>query len=742
MSSHNKFARKRIAALVALAFVPAHAWAEDAAVAPQAQQEVEALPEVNVKGSSDVQAIDGYKAERASSPKFTAPLIDTPKTVTVITEEVIKDTGALTFQDALRTSPGITFGAAEGGGAFGDRPFIRGFDTQSSTYVDGIRDIGSQTREIFAAESIEVLKGPSGAFDGRGSAGGSINIVSKLPKAESFNNASLGIGTDSFMRGTFDTNVAVNEDVAFRIVGMAHDADAPGRDVVESKRHGLMPSITLGMNSPTSLTLSWYHLKTNDIPDWGTPFFTNNNGTAATGDDFIDGRPISVDRDNFYGIKGRDFRDTQSDIGTMQFRHEFSEDVVLRNTTRLAKVSNDYVMTRPTVSVANLAAGEVTRSTRGRNAETETFVNVTDLSFPFHTGSIKHNMTAGIEYSHEETDTRNYVVVNGPNADLDNPNPNETSPDALRNPFKVNARVINKAAFVFDSMELTEKWLLNLGLRYDNYETTQASTDPAIDRFGNDSDFMNYQAGIVYKLMPNASIYASYGTSSSPVGLAVGAGNQQSGNNLGVGTEDLDPERSKSFEIGTKWDVFNNLSLTGAVFHTRKTDARIPTAVADEFINAGELEVKGFEFGAAGKITNKWQVFGGYIFMDSEQKDGADIPGDASDFGVAVNDGKEMPTIARHSATLWTTYDVLPNFRIGGGAFYSDKVYANPGNTAYLPSYVRFDAMAAYKINDNLSLQLNAQNLTDKKHYIASYTSHGALLGAGRFTFLSLNLDY
>lgn len=730
----KKFARKRIAALVALTVMPVHSWAEDAATTPQARQEAEALPEVNVKSSTISEAVDGYKAEKASSAKFTAPLIDTPKSVTVITEDVIRDTGSLSFQDALRTSPGITFGAAEGGGAWGDRPFIRGFDTQSSTYVDGIRDVGSQVREIFAAERIEILKGPSGAFDGRGSAGGSINIVSKLPKAEASNSASLSLGTDSFMRGTFDTNVVVNEDVAFRLVGMAHDADTPGRDVVESKRHGLMPSITIGMNSPTTATLSWYHLKTNDIPDWGTPFF--NDGTA------IVGRPISVDRDNFYGIEGRDFRDTQSDIGTAQIRHEFSEDVVLRNTTRIAKVSNDYVQTRPTVSVADLAASRVTRGTRGRDAETETFANVTDLSFGFNTGFIKHNMNTGIEYSHEETDTRNYLVVSGPAADLYNPDPDEVSADPQRNPFKVNARVINKAAFVFDSMELSKQWILNLGLRYDNYQSTQESTDPTVDRFGNDSDFVNYQAGIVYKLQPNASIYASYGTASSPVGLSTAAGNQQSGANLAAGTEDLDPERSKSFEIGTKWDVLNNLSLTGAVFHTRKTDARVPTAIANEFINAGELEVKGFEFGAAGKISNKWQVFGGYIFMDSEQKDGADIAGDAGDFGIAANDGKEMPTIARHSATLWTTYDILPNLKVGGGAYYSDKVYANPGNTAYLPSYVRWDAMAAYKIDENLSLQLNVQNLTDKKYYIASYTSHGALLGAGRFAFLSLNLDY
>jgi len=691
------------------------------------------LPEVKVAAPKEKST--GYKAEKASSSKFTAPLIDTPKSVTVITEDVIRDTGAQTFQDALRTVPGVTFGAAEGGGAIGDRPFIRGFDSEFSTYVDGMRDLGSQSREVFAVERIEVIKGPSGAFDGRGSAGGSVNIVSKLPKAENFVRGTVGLGTDSYKRGTFDVNQVLNDNVAVRVAGLVHDADAPGRDVVDSKRYGIAPSITIGLNSPTSLTASFYHLKTDEMPDWGIPYGRNAAGAVV-------GRPLSVDRENFYGVKSRDYRKTETDIGTVQFKHAFSDDVVLKNTIRYSSIKNDYAATRPTVpNLAALLAGNVTRGLRGRDAVTDAFANVTDLSVAFNTGSFGHKLNTGVEFSHEETDLHGVNVLNTPAGpgSLYNPNPNDPLADATFSPNKTVSRVITKSAYAFDTIELSKQWLLNLGLRYDDYDATAKTTNQA--RFGNSQGFWNYQSGIVYKIKPYASVYASYGTSTSPVGMGANSGNQENGNNLAAGNEDLKPERSRSVEIGTKWDVLEDLALTAAIFKTQKTDARVPGAVAGTFTNAGEVEVKGFEVGATGQLTEKLQVFGGYTYLDSEQKNKTAVAGAVGDFGAA-NNGNEMPGIAKNSASLWTTYYVLPNLKVGGGAFYSDKVYANPANSAYVPSYVRWDAMANYKIDKNLSLQLNLQNLTDKRYYNATYTNHFALIAPGRLAFVSLNFDY
>lgn len=324
---------------VALIASGAHAAEERAA------QDTATLPEVKV--SSERETADSYTVKRASSEKFTAPLLDTPKSVTVLTEALIRDQGATTFEQALRTVPGVTFGAGEGGTPMNDRPFIRGYDSSSSTFVDGLRDLGSQSREIFNIETIEVLKGPSGAFDGRGSGGGSINIVSKTPKAENFVRGSVGLGTDQYKRGSLDVNYLLTDDVAVRINAMAHDADVPGRDAVDTKRWGFAPSIIFGLNTPTSLTLSYYKLKTDDMPDYGLPLTAASQGPIR--------RPVSgVSKDNFYGIKDRDFRETEIDAGTAVIKHAFSETASFRNVTRYAVSKNDYVVTNPDDSQGNV----------------------------------------------------------------------------------------------------------------------------------------------------------------------------------------------------------------------------------------------------------------------------------------------------------------------------------------------------------------------------------------------------
>jgi catecholate siderophore receptor len=692
--------------------------------------EGETLPEVNV----DAPRInDGYKAEKASSNKFTAPLIDTPKSVTVITQDVIKDTGATTFQEALRTAPGITFGTGEGGGtAFSDRPFIRGFDSQSSIFVDGLRDLGSQQREMFAIEQLEVLKGPSGAYDGRGSAGGSINIVTKKAKEGDFVNGSIGVGTDSYRRATVDGNFQLGENAAIRLIGMAHDADVPGRDSVDVQRWGFAPSITLGLGTPTSATLSWYHYETDDMPDRGHPYRDNNGN--------VKNKPISVDKDNFYGLKSRDYQETQADIGTFELKHAFNDNVELRNTLRYSETGNEYVTTRVIATAANQAANVAPRGLQARKTETTAIANLTDLSFSFNTGGIKHNINTGVEFSREETDQFGSVVVgsgNGPNGSLSNPNPNDIWPgsQSFTSQPTGTTKSVSKSIYVFDSMDLSEKWILSGGLRYDRFDVENAAAKA-------DHGFFNYQAGVVYKLQPNASIYASYATSSTPVGLGNGDANQENGNVLTAALENLKPERTKSFEVGTKWDVLAGLSLTAAAFHTVKSDARVLMAGTNVYENAGEFEVNGFELGAAGKITDKWDIFAGYTYLDSEQSKVGAVLGGYTNLGGGANKGNEMPGIAKNSLSIWSTYEILPKLTVGGGAFYVDKVYADPGNMLYVPSYVRWDAMAAYEIDPRFTVQLNIQNLTDERYYNQTYTRHFASVAPGRLSFLTLDMKF
>lgn len=700
-----------------------------------AAEETGVLPEVQVEAKKH----NAYKVEKSSNQKFTAPLKDTPKSVTIVPEEVIQDTGSNSFQDALRTVPGITFGTGEGGGGgpLGDRPFIRGFDSQSAIFVDGLRDIGPQVREVFAIEQMEVLKGPSGAFDGRGSAGGSINIVTKRAKAGNFTSGSIGFGTDSYRRATFDGNYMLGDDAAIRLVGMIHDADVPGRDSVDTKRWGFMPSITLGLHGPTSATVSWYHLETDDMPDRGFPYKQNLN--TATGAN-PSSRPISVNKDNFFGLKDRDYHETTADIGTLAFKHAFNDQVEIRNTTRYGRTTNEYAVSSR-VNNVNLVNNTGTRAFQAWKSETSSLMNWTDVSIAFDTGSIKHQMNTGVEFSREETEVFNPTTASGSAlgaGSVSLTNPNADTPWPGRVSFNGNAdattKSTNQSVYVFDTITLNEQWLLNAGVRYDKFEV-ENNTAKA------DHGFFNYQAGVVYKVRPNGSIYASYATSSTPVGISNGSGNAENGGTLITALDNLKPERTKSFEVGTKWDVLDGLSLTAAAFYTQKSDARVLIGGTNNFANAGEFDVKGIEFGAAGKITSKWDVFAGYTHLNSEQSKVGNS-GLELDLGGAANKGKAMPGIAKNSASIWSTYQVLPKLKVGGGAFYVDQVYADPGNKLSVPSYVRWDAMASYKIDDRISLQLNLQNLTDKRYFNQTYTRHFATVAPGRLAFVSLNFKF
>lgn len=693
------------------------------------------LPRVEVQAQEE----GTYKIDKSANRKFTADLIDMPKSVTVISEQVIQDSGSQTFSEALRMTPGITLGGGEGGIAIGDRPFIRGFDAFASIYVDGVRDIGSQTREIFAIEQMEILKGPSGAFDGRGSAGGSINLVTKQAREGDFLSGSVGVGTDSYRRATIDGNTMLGDNAAFRMVGMVHDADVAGRDEVDVKRWGMMPSLTLGLNSPTSATVSWYHLETDDTPDWGLPYIQDADGLPQ-------GSPVG-NEDKWYGVNGRDFMETESDIATLTISHDFNERVTLSNTTRYGLTTNEYFVQRPNVSSAQFASGLINRAnTRDRGNRTETITNLTDLSLAFNTGFIKHSLNTGFEISREENRNRGFNgggIIGGNLTSIDDPDNDVAYNPVLRDNFAgTEAETVNRSVYVFDTMELSEQWLLNAGVRYDDYQTeydrSNSSTGAPIESLENDKDFFNYQLGLVYKIQPDLNVYAAYATSSSPVGLSLGDF-EYAGGQLVSETEDLDPERSKTFEIGTKWNVLENLELTAAVFHTRKTNARVTTG--NTISNAGEAEVNGFELSFAGQITDRWNVFGGYTYLDAKQtKEGTDT--DLNQFGAAGTEGKQLPGVARQSASIWSTYQVLDDLTLGGGAFFMDKVYANPGNTGHIPSYVRWDAMAKYDINKNLDLQLNVQNLTDERYFSATYFRHYAVMAPGRSAFLTLNFNY
>ncbi|HWD30786.1 MAG TPA: TonB-dependent siderophore receptor [Pseudomonas sp.] len=660
-----------------------------------------------------------------SSPKFTAPLRETPKSITIINEALMKERGVTSLTDVLRTTPGITLGAGEGGTPLGDRPFIRGFESSTDIQIDGVRDLGRTSHEAFNVESVEIVKGPGSSYSGRGSTGGTINLVSKAAKMDDSIAGTVTMGTDQLWRSTIDINQYLPEqDLALRLNAMKHEADTPGRDDVEVKRWGIAPTITWGLQGPTRVTASYYHLETDDIPDQGHPI------------SLITNKPVNVDRDNFYGLVDRDFRKTSADLATLILEHDFSEELKVRNTLRGGRSMQNYVMSRPVfANVGQEESGLVGRGFRPRNVVNTTLINQTDLFGTFHTGDIKHSYATGMELSRETiTDKNKHAGNNGRPADLENPNPHDGGWTLLPGTGEVTSKYQTevKSLYAFDTLGLHEQWDLNLGLRYDDYDVKNRVAGGA----ESSSELWNYQAGIVFKPLPNGSIYLSYGTSSNPSGenTQSGGADGAGAGNLNGNKANLDPERARSVELGTKWDVLNEqLSLTAAVFRTKKTNARVTDPLTGLVALDGDQEVTGFELEATGRITDAWAIWAGYTYLDAEVlKSGGD----------RSNDGNQSKFIAPNSFSLWSSYDINDRWRVGAGANYMDERYMNDANTVTVDDYWRYDAMLGYKVSKNLDLQLNVLNLTDETIYDASHVGLFATVAPGRSAELTASLTF
>jgi catecholate siderophore receptor len=722
------------------------------------------IPTVQVNGAH------GPTGPVSANDKFTAPLLDTPKSVTVVSADVISQTGAVSLTDALRTVPGITIGAAEGGNPVGDNLFIRGYNAQTDTYIDGIRDAGSQSREVFNLEQVEVVKGPNSAYGGRSSAGGGVNLVSKTAQPYDFNSASVGIGSARYRRITGDLNRAIGNNSAVRLNVMAHENDVAGRKVVGGNRWGVAPTVTFGLSGPDRAIVSLYHLTSHEIPDTGIPF----NNPITTGPNVSkngNGSPFAVDRETFYGLANRDFRNTKSDVGTVDLRHEFSPTLALRNVTRYGKSQNDYVWTQPDDSKGNTVLyGTVWRRANTRATETATFANVTSLSGELTAAGMKHSFNAGVEFDRETTERAPYVFTPGTNnfvtgtstcpnsgaatlyncTTLVNPNPYDpwvTTRSLSTAVTHVKTRT--KAAYAFDTIEINPQWLLNLGLRRDDFDSTQntaagivngvpaAATQAAID-----TAFTSSQAGIVYKPSKNGSIYLSYASSATPPGNDGGDGLDA----LTAAVQNLQPQRSRNLELGTKWDLLpgGRLSVTGALFKSTMSNARV-TAPDGTSQNVGRKEIQGVELGFSGKLNSDWTLFGGYTFLDAEIADNGYVNTGTTASPVwsrSPFNGNRFPTTPKHSATLWTSYAFTKDFNAGFGVRTMSKVYANVNNNKWVPGYARFDAMASYNVNKDIALQLNLQNLTDKLYFDKASSPHYAGVAPGRSATLTANFKF
>jgi len=709
-----------------------------AAVRRAARRQQQAAPATPTPTTDTTQAADRnpyadpgapYKADRLASPKFSEPIANQPRSITVLTKELLEDKNATTLKEVARTTAGVTLGTGEGGNAFGDRFFIRGFDARNDIFIDGVRDPAVSIRENFFTEQVEILRGPASSFAGRGTTGGAINIVTKQATDRNFYNVESTLGTDNTKRVTVDVNQVISPTLAIRLDGMFQDAGVAGRDYIFDNRWGGLAAVKWTPSETFTLTANYIHVDLDQLPDFGVPY--NRPALAPYTD-------TGVPRGTYYGFVYRDFQKTTQDIGTVNGEFRITDDLTFTNKTREQRSILNYIGTIP--ESPNNVALTYTANPQSRYQVTDVFANQSDFTYKFWTGPLKHTLVFGAEISREQTSIDSYTGLSseavGPgafngsgsfmNASIFNP-PNLTPFPNFNPQLTGNATIVpvkTNSGYVIETANYHDVIILNGGIRLDDYNVSAYKALTPGTVVAADSDMVNWNAGLTVKPLPFASLYAAYATSSNPIGAEVDGTSANYGglNPTATVNQIFAPQQSRAAEVGTKWELFErHLLVTGALFQTEVSNAR--EAIPNGLPNAGQIvagaayRVQGIDLGVTGKITQKWSIYGGLVLMRTEVTNSI----------VPTNIGLPLANIANQSFNVLTKYKVTDQWEIGGQATYRSEIYggtllvANQGTV--LPSYWRFDAFTEYKIDQHWTAKLFVNNIFDKLYYDAFYQS-------------------
>jgi catecholate siderophore receptor len=732
-----------------------------------------------------------YKVDHLqASGKFPEPVLNTPRSVTVLSREVLNDKNATTLKQAILSTAGVTLGTGEGGNAFGDRFFIRGFDVRNDIFIDGVRDPGVSVRENFFTEQVEILRGPASSFAGRGTAGGAINIVTKQATTlGSFYNMDTTFGTDSTKRVVLDVNQVISPTLAVRAGGLFQDANVAGRNYTTDDRNGGFVAATWKPVDAVKITGNYIHTELTGIPDFGVPYYRPSTASTAGGP-FPD---FGVPRENFYGFIHRDFFRTGQDIGTLNAEFQITPDLLVTNKFRDSRSTQNYIGTLPESPVLTnpLSASTLSANPQSRLQITDVIANQTEATYKFGDGvGFKHTALAGVEIDRETASIDKYVGLSSEalpggfsgSGSLSNvsvfapqyaltPFPNGPSLAGL--PTKIG--IDTKSGYVLDTANYNDLLILNGGVRFDNYNINASGYGTVGGRtvFGQQQaefGIPNFNLGLTLKPLPNGSIYVAYATSANPVGAEFDGTSTAYGGLSpvlnGTANQIFGPEKNKAIELGTKWELFErHLLVTAALFQTDKDNAREARNIASpaaatpicpypanttgtvSCITAGAAYyVRGIDLGVSGKITDKWSIFGGLVLMQSQvTKSLAPV---ADPLLYTTNVGLPLANVAHQSFSLLTKYQLTDIWELGGQAVYRSKIYggtllaANQGTS--IPSYWRFDTFVEAKIDKNWKIKLFVNNILDKRYYDALYQSAApfVLEAPGRAAYLVLSARY
>ncbi len=674
----------------------------------QVKDSVQTLKPIVVEGKAS-----GYSASVISSATKTATALrDVPQAVTVISRKQIADQGMQGMADAVRYIPGVTMGQGEGNR---DQPTIRGNGTTAAFFVDGIRDDVQYFRDLYNVERVEGLKGANALIFGRGTGGGVLNRVTKSAQWAPVRELTLQGGSYGNRRGAMDVGQTLSENAAFRVNAMYENSDLYRRDV-SLERYGFNPTVTILPGARTRITAGYEHFKDDRTADRGIPSFA--------------GAPLtSAGARTFFGDPAASFSDALVNMGTASIEHTTGGGVTLRNTSVFADYDKIYQNVFP--GAVDDAGTEVSLSAYNNLTKRRNLINQTEATYRIVTGGIAQTWLGGVSVGRQITDNlRQTGFFNDAETSVTAPisNPTISVPVTFR-PAEGDANnhstTTTASVYAQNQIVLSSQWQAIVGLRYERFDINffNARTNEALER---NDDLLSPRAGLLFKPVEPVTFYTSYSVSALP-----SAGDQFS--SLNATTATLEPEKFKNYEIGAKWDIIDNLSVSSAVYRLDRTNTTAPDPNDPaRTVQTGSQRTTGFEFGITGTVTPEWQIAGAYANQDAE----------ITSQTAAAPVGAKVAVVPRNTVSLWNRYSFGSRFGLGLGVVYQDKMFAAVDNTVTLPSFTRFDAAAFFTLNQHLRAQVNLENLFDTDYFITSHSNNNITPGSPRAVRVSMTTGF
>ena len=734
------------ASLAAAMLMTGPVLAKEAADASNAAGEAVATAEAEAERNAIVVIGRGQEVDLAT---MRGPVLDVPQAINIIDERILKDRQVTTLADALRNVAGVTTSVGEGGVVNGDQFFIRGQPARDDIFTDGLRDFGAFTRDSFNYDSVQVLKGSSSTALGRGVSGGAINTQSKRAMVDDVLVANVSGGSDKYGRITLDANKALGDTTGLRLNLMAHHNNTPDRDTVFSRRWGAAPALGFNIGGQTSFDLIYFHQEETKRVDYGVPI------AQTTAVDIE--RPVTelgVPRSTFYGFAG-DLDKTVVNTLTGRFAHTFAEGLTLTSDSKLGVYKRAFRQTVPSCAATtcgdllidnNIATvpmvssgvrGQFRQTTRGAQ-------NVTTLIVAKPVGDLRNELIVGWDVSYQTNDREDDIRPNnGAVSSVSQPLLAPTGSAALTFPHQVfqyrDSKATDLSFFVDERLWLTPTLSLNLGVRYQHFETEQdtvALTTNAngpitscngvtgvfttcFSKLETTDNLWSPKAALIWEPSEKASFYLSYSKASVPAGNSLSNGSLSAPGTGGtIATSDLKPETTETFDLGAKFSLFRDrLLVQSAIYQIDRSNTREVDPATQLFVASAEPKqrLRGFEIGASGTVTRDILLTVNYAYVDAEIREA--FASGARDVAAI---GKQVRYIPKHALSFWGSYKPtegsLKGAEIGVGANYQSKVYVNNTNTQVAPSYLTFDALVGYSF-DRYRVAVNAYNLTDKRYY-------------------------